>query len=243
MPEKININQVEPGSTIMIAGDLVFSRLISKISGDELEKRNERARTMGMPTQEKPYTTVTLKNAQIITKDPNGTLDTAEQYVRGLLYKSQNPQREGWNFSIDDKSYTLPALGHKTPEGDVVQFHPKRDLAAGQRVIVVIRIYGTRLSNGKSIETVIVDSTDPQLFEAGGNQLVTDLAQYGITFKPTTDPADLETDTPAEEVRTLDTTVVETFQAEPYTPVEAAAPTAVEEDAPVAARPGIVFQQ
>lgn len=94
----INLNQLTPNTTVLVRGKLAFSRLAKQIDGEELQKDMQRRQQKGWLPIDKPYTTATINNAQIVC--PNGQESLADQYVKEHFYQSRSQQATGDRKSV-----------------------------------------------------------------------------------------------------------------------------------------------
>lgn len=189
---KININDVPANSVIMLKGELTFARLVSRVEGDELRRRNEENVRRGMAQQDRPYTTISLANVQIVPQSGDGNnLSIGERYIQGACYKSKAHPEYNWCYTIYDRSpLQLPPIAKRAENGDFEQIYPTQDLAAGQTVFLLIRIYKPKsgMNNGHAIDAVMVDSTEPVYFGNPSNRLASSLSLYNINFHPKSQP-------------------------------------------------------
>lgn len=176
----VNASQLAEGQLVLIRGKLGFSRLVSLIDGEELKAADARKVQNGMSPVGRPHTTVTLTQAEVQYMNPTApTLE--EQFVSERRYASKTNPASGPNWSIDNKSTTLPILSVR--EGDkVVQIEPESDLAAGVDVTLVLRVYKPQnfANRGLSLDQVVVNET-PRFYTGGMN--LEALAARGIVFK------------------------------------------------------------
>ena len=106
MKRTISTNQLTPGTIFMVKGNLSFSRLISRIDGEELARDIERRKAnKGIPI-ETPYTTATITNATVVYKDPQNPTNE-ERYAEESIYAGK---ADGRMFTGVNKGTVLPSI-------------------------------------------------------------------------------------------------------------------------------------
>lgn len=174
MANPISTNQLTPGESLMIRGRLQYSRLTSKIEGEELARRNQGQR---YPITT-PYTTATICDAQIIAKDPSHP-SLFEQWAQNRLYTSKAEGATGYAFSANNKGNSLPWIGVEESKGTVHQVYPEGELAKDLQVTLVLSVFKTSQNNGVGLDGVIVH--EPlRLFSP--NDAASVLKQHGYNF-------------------------------------------------------------
>lgn len=154
----VNASQITPNKYIWIRGRLTFSRVASKIEGDELSKMNERKRIQGRKDiTEKPHTTATISNAEIIPQTP-GELTLEEKFIAERMgVSTKNPQLGNYYTAIN-KGNSLPKVGVLTPENKYVETQmDKRELQNGLDVTLVIRTFKGNPNNGTALDGIIIN--------------------------------------------------------------------------------------
>ena len=176
----ISATQLAEGEIVLIRGKLGFSRLVSLIEGAELEASDQRKVQHRMSPTGRPHTTVTITDAEVVYKNPTApTLE--EMFVSERRYASKQNPASGPNWSIDNKSTTLPIIAAKNDDGSWEQITPDVDLASGLDVTLVLRVYKPKqhMNRGLSLDQVIVNET-PRFYSGG---MATDeLAARGIVY-------------------------------------------------------------
>lgn len=191
MNRTISLNMVEP-STYFVKGNLTFSRLTSQIAGDELEKDKRRREAKGFIPIERPYTTATIHNAEIMRVNPDRKTN-AEIYGEESFYR--NAKQSGYSFTGNNKGKSLPWIGTSKDGGKTIdQIVPEGELAGNLNVILVMRVFKGKMNNGQSLDGVIV--LEPIKYYENNTQ---NLAQYGITFNSCPSPAEKPVAQPAAE--------------------------------------------
>ena len=190
----VDLDTIEPNSTVLLKGIISYSHVTSKVTGDELARYNARRK---FPIGE--HTNITLSNAEVVTCDPNNPT-LAEIYVAQHLYTSQNQERyPGLSYSATNKGSYLPAVGVRQADGTCRQVWPTAELATGQPAFLLLRVFPTRMSHqGITFDVVIIDAPEVQ-YRQGGNRLTSDLAKHGIVWQPTNNPEAANDSTPTSE--------------------------------------------
>lgn len=173
----VNTNQLTPGSTIMIRGLVGFSRIASQISGEELQKDIQRRASKGWNPINRPYTTITIYNAQVLYENPNQKT-FADIYADEHLFVSQNADSPGNNYTAVNKGNNLPYVAVMSDATNAKQIAPEGELARGLDVTIVLRVFKSPQNNGVSLDGVIVNEPIRYREMAGSG-----LAQRGITFE------------------------------------------------------------
>lgn len=157
----VNVNSIAPGTIIMIRGNVTFSRIASRIEGDELAKRIMEQQAKGWKPVDKPHTTLTIKNAMVLMQNPNAPT-LAEKYATESLYISKQHPEYGYCYTGTNKSpNNLPDVGVREADGNTVtsvtplQAELDNDLA----VTLVLRVFKSKnaMNNGVSMDAVIVE--------------------------------------------------------------------------------------
>lgn len=180
----ITTNQLTPGRIFLVRGKVGFSRLTSRIEGEELQQDIQRRRSKGWLPIEKPYTTITINQAEVIVKDRNN-IQPEEQYAIESLYTSSSQRGQGgYSYTANNKgTRALPyiAVTRAGEQGVVDQIQPEGELANGLDVTLVMRVFKGKPNMGVSLDGVIVN--EPIRYfdntRAGDG-----LDGFGITFNP-----------------------------------------------------------
>lgn len=180
----ITTNQLTPGRIFLVRGKVGFSRLTSRIEGEELQQDIQRRRSKGWLPIEKPYTTITINQAEVIVKNRNN-IQPEEQYAIESLYMSSSQRGQGgYSYTANNKgTRALPYIAvTRAGTQDVVdQIQPEGELANGLDVTLVMRVFKGKPNMGVSLDGVIVN--EPIRYfdntRAGDG-----LDGFGITFNP-----------------------------------------------------------
>lgn len=231
----INSNMLTPGKTFMIRGKLTFSRVATQVAGDELVRDMQKRQQRRMNPIDKPYTTASICEAQIIYHpNPDGSKTNEDIYAEESLYQSTSNNATGWCFSGYNKGKALPWIGMGRNDGKgglvVDQIPPEEvrgELASGLDVTLVMRVFASSPNQGVSMDGIIVN--EPIRYYSGGSGA--GLADYGITFNPAPGNAAPAASAPtapaASAAPTAGTPVTPPAGTDPYSyPGASAAPTA-----------------
>lgn len=224
----VTTNQLAVGSIMLVRGKIDFCRITSQIAGKELEDQNEKSRARGYNTEDRPYTTVTIRNAQPIVEDPNNPTP-AETYISEARYTSTAHPEKGLLFRGKNVGKILPWVGvvKQGTTNVVEQIKPEGELADGLDVTLVLKVYAGQRNNGVGLDGIIVH--EPIRYFSS-NDVQKKLGELGITFVP--NPA-------------ATTFAAETESAAPAAPANPAVPQAPQYQAPAftAPQPAPQFQQ
>ena len=183
----IKAHQLTEGQTVVLRGKLEYSRLMSMIDGEELQRRIAQQRQLGsMYITDKPHTTVTLRGVQVIYSDPNNPT-VEEQYVAQKCYNSKKHPDKGLMFNLDNKSPFLPpvwvpANPANLTEGYVQLTDPEGELDSGLDISLILTTFkaGNNANLGLGLDSVVVNE-EPRYYS--NNRVDRDkLAALGIVF-------------------------------------------------------------
>ena len=180
----VTTNQLTPGRIFLVRGKVGFSRLTSRIEGEELQQDIQRRRSKGWLPIEKPYTTITINQAEVIVKDRNN-IQPEEQYAIESLYTSSSQRGQGgYSYTANNKgTRALPyiAVTRAGGQGIVDQIQPEGELANGLDVTLVMRVFKGKPNMGVSLDGVIVNEPI-RYFD--NTRAGVGLDGFGITFNP-----------------------------------------------------------
>lgn len=180
----VTTNQLTPGRIFLVRGKVGFSRLTSRIEGEELQQDIQRRRSKGWLPIEKPYTTITINQAEVIVKDRNN-IQPEEQYAIESLYTSSSQRGQGgYSYTANNKgTRALPyiAVTRAGVQGIVDQIQPEGELANGLDVTLVMRVFKGKPNMGVSLDGVIVNEPI-RYFD--NTRAGVGLDGFGITFNP-----------------------------------------------------------
>lgn len=176
-------SQLTPGAFINVRGTVEFSRLTRFLTDKEMDEQRRRSPSSFFPT--KPFTTITVNNAQIVPQNPNGQLSKEEIYVQETFFTSAN--KPGMNYGIQNKSPNFPRFYQVrvNPDGSIDNTHvdevpAKGELAKGLDVILVLHVFKPKnyANCGIGLEAVIAQEKI-RYYEGGG--ALQHLANMGVT--------------------------------------------------------------
>jgi len=152
---------VAHGKMVWVKGEVEFSKIVTKYTADEIIANNTahqewRKKNGKKPAVDedpnKPYTTMTIKNAQIVPM--NGT-QNEEAFVMDKFYAGSSDPSV-FRAAFRNITKNVPEVYLKDSTGDVLKTPTKIDqeLAAGVPVLLGLRIYCTPYKPGISLSRV-----------------------------------------------------------------------------------------
>lgn len=184
---RIRAVELSPGEKVLVRGNVAYSRIASRIDGEELVRDMERRRRAGRPVIEKPYVTLSLSDARLVLKNPKvsgtaadtpGGMTLEEAYVEQNFYRSMKSTRPGMNFTAVSRSSALPWLGELMPPNVIRKDGPAtHELKPGTDVTAVMVVFQSKFGNGVGLDGVIINV--PEEYH-GQDEL--DLSEYGLVF-------------------------------------------------------------
>lgn len=154
---KVTASQIRPNQIIYVRGRLTFSRIASKIEGEELAKMNERKKAQGRKDiTEKPHTTATICNAQVVPANPAGLTPEEIFIAERMGMSTKNPENGNYCTSIN-KGNSLPKVMQLVSEGKYKEVRVERELANGLDVTLVIRTFKGNPNNGTALDGIFVN--------------------------------------------------------------------------------------
>lgn len=171
-------SQLKPNTDFYVRGELGYSRITSQIAGEELRKSDERRSAKGWLPVNKPYTTATINNAQVLMQNPQAPTPE-EIFAQESLYTSK--KGKGYSFNANNKGKFLPWVGQRNPDGSVTQITPEGELDNGLKVTLCMRIFAVRNrpNRGVTLDGIIVE--EPIRYYSN-NQAGAMLKKSGIVF-------------------------------------------------------------
>lgn len=177
----VSANQLADNTTFLIRGRVLYSRIRSQVAGEELARQNQRAMQQGRQPRNRPYTTLSICQAEVVRANPNAPMMNPEEiFATESLYTSTTQPNNGLCYSADNTGNYLPRLcvqdGNMVTELSADEIHGELD--NGLLVTMVMRIYNSGKPNkGITLDTVIVN--EPIRFYQGG--AAANLEKYGLT--------------------------------------------------------------
>lgn len=177
----VSANQLADNTTFLIRGRVLYSRIRSQVTGEELARQNQRAMQQGRQPRNRPYTTLSICQAEVVRANPNAPMMNPEEiFATESLYTSTTQPNNGLCYSADNTGNYLPRLcvqeGNMVTELSADEIHGELD--NGLLVTMVMRIYNSGKPNkGITLDTIIVN--EPIRFYQGG--AAANLEKYGLT--------------------------------------------------------------
>lgn len=177
----VSANQLADNTTFLIRGRVLYSRIRSQVAGEELARQNQRAMQQGRQPRNRPYTTLSICQAEVVRANPNAPMMNPEEiFATESLYTSTTQPNNGLCYSADNTGNYLPRLcvqeGNMVTELNADEIHGELD--NGLLVTMVMRIYNSGKPNkGITLDTIIVN--EPIRFYQGG--AAANLEKYGLT--------------------------------------------------------------
>lgn len=222
MARTVKAETLNVGDVIYVKGIVDFSHITRKYEpGTEEFEQAFIRRKMSNPKARKPekgYTSITILNPSISTKDKNAfkyegdeivadieKMTPLEAYMYESMFKSKNG---GWRLSNENKG-NLPQVGEidkKTKEIKLVT--PKGELAKGLKVVLVFNVYKAGDNKGVGLQAVLAD--EPLKYFSTNNTF-SSLENLGFTIKDERD----QTEDESAEAEVTPTTSTHVPSAEP----------------------------
>ena len=177
----VSANQLADNTTFLIRGRVLYSRIQSQVAGEELARQNQRAMQQGRQPRNRPYTTLSICQAEVVRANPNAPMMNPEEiFATESLYTSTTQPNNGLCYSADNTGNYLPRLcvqeGNMVTELSADEIHGELD--NGLLVTMVMRVYNSGKPNkGITLDTIIVN--EPIRFYQGG--AAANLEKYGLT--------------------------------------------------------------
>lgn len=177
----VSANQLADNTTFLIRGRVLYSRIRSQVAGEELARQNQRAMQQGRQPRNRPYTTLSICQAEVVRANPNAPMMNPEEiFATESLYTSTTQPNNGLCYSADNTGNYLPRLcvqeGSMVTELSADEIHGELD--NGLLVTMVMRVYNSGKPNkGITLDTIIVN--EPIRFYQGG--AAANLEKYGLT--------------------------------------------------------------
>ena len=177
----VSANQLADNTTFLIRGRVLYSRIRSQVAGEELARQNQRAMQQGRQPRNRPYTTLSICQAEVVRANPNAPMMNPEEiFATESLYTSTTQPNNGLCYSANNTGNYLPRLcvqeGNMVTELSADEIHGELD--NGLLVTMVMRVYNSGKPNkGITLDTIIVN--EPIRFYQGG--AAANLEKYGLT--------------------------------------------------------------
>lgn len=175
----ISAHQLTANKTIVLKGQVLFSRIASMITAEEAQQRARTSKSM-YPTLV-PHTTISINNAQVQQADPN-QMSIEEVYITERMYTDKNTNTSA--YSIDNKSDRLPPVFEITDNGQYAQIESLQgELDRGLNVRLVLKVIQSRnpgRNPGIVLDAILVD--EPVRYYGTGGIDTASLEAMGIVF-------------------------------------------------------------
>ena len=129
---------------VTVRGNIVDSRLVTPIDGDELERDMTRRLYSGLPPLDRPYTTVQITNARVLPRDPGGAWTAEEACVsrRMLTHPREGPNGPPHLLCINRDAFPPIRFFMDRPYAPAGPdpIVPEHELANGLDVILLLRV-------------------------------------------------------------------------------------------------------
>mgnify|MGYP001025811769 CR=1 FL=1 len=178
----IRTNDLTPGDSFMVAGRVMFSKIAVPYSGESLIKANNRRTTMRMSPIDRPYTEMTICDAQVVFANPNNK-SAAEIYAEESLYVSKSKGATGYCYTATNRGVNIPWVGQPKADGTgkIQAIDTKgQELAAGLNVTLVMRVFESKPNNGVTLDGVICNEAPK--YRTAGN-IGAGLEKFGLTLE------------------------------------------------------------
>lgn len=210
MARTVHAKKLNAGDTYYVSGKVAYSHVTRKIEPGtpEFEKANSQRRSVGAEEMTKAYTTITIKDPTIKTKDANAfkyengeiIADTSkmtplETYAYESMYKHKSTGQ--WRLSVNDTG-NLPQIGEMNKESKQIRLiTPKGELATDLDVLLIFKVYETKAKR-KGVGLQAVCSIGDMKYYTREDSF-TALQQTGFTIIDDREP---ESDTDSKEDNT-----------------------------------------
>lgn len=182
MPYQVRANELNEDSPLIhVEGTLMYSTLMHRIAGEELDKINADLMARNRYTKSGPYITATLANAHIlpISGDEN-TITREEFYIKERFYDSKKPKegetgkRMTQDSLVPDNGFMPPIYKRVSNEANADGHYEYEqiigapgEVAAGAPVRLVLRVYKPRnqVNRGISIHSVFVETDEVEFLD------------------------------------------------------------------------------
>lgn len=215
-------SKIKPRTKVLVKGQVDFSRIATKIAGEELERANQYTK---FPSKD-PYFKMTI---QVVEPDITKAIlfDAADEsettlaaYLGSRIYESKKEENRGKKFfSCTSKGQEIRVY-KKDAQGKLHKVNLNgNELAPGQNIELELNFFETKFGSGVGLNAVVICDDEIKVYE--GN--------YGVKgYEVAEDSISL----PARPTRNVDD-VAAANGVEAETPVSDAPPAAEEENEPV----------
>lgn len=175
------LSRIQPGTTAIVRGTVVFSRISKPVEGQALLEANQRAVAFGRRPAKEPYTTITIKNPEIICENSD-----MKVYLENKIFL--NKTKNEYRFEAESKSVNIPRAGHfDQATGNANEVVLERELAEGVNVQLLMAVYHSKQHNGNGLGLNNVIVMDPEIRYWEGGNVSAAMASAGMTWVPMND--------------------------------------------------------
>lgn len=175
--KRLDEYNVQPKETAIVVGKVQYSRFLTKVEGEELNRNNERAIARGQRPATRPFYQLTISDPVVHSTSTPGS--EYAQFLNDRVYTSTQTGERRLSFNSTSPFPISQGQYDETGVANVIEF--EAELAPGQMVAVVVEIFrnsGGTLSS--SFKSVIVPA-GPISYYAGSNSL--GIAGFGMPFE------------------------------------------------------------
>lgn len=189
MAHTIDSARLTPGTFVNVRGKVDFARLTRFLTPEEAaaELKRRQIRNPLYPNMpDKPFTTITITDPQIVPSQPNGVLTLEEQYVQESFYKSGKDGK--YRYALENKSQNFPRFyqvkineNGSIDNRHVIEIPAQAEPAKGLDIVLVLRVYKPKAypKCGIGLDAIIAQE-EMRFYQA--NSAVTSLAQMGYSI-------------------------------------------------------------
>jgi len=159
-PTHITAAELRPNKTVRVRGNVEYSHIATHIQGEELEIDIRRRLNHGLIPIRKAYTTITIKNPQIIPMGQTNRLTLEETYIKNHIYKTRNQSNHYWiNNKSPEKPHVL-IIDENNP-AETKQIELQSELPKGLDVTLILHSYNIKSKSsdalGFSLDEILVN--------------------------------------------------------------------------------------
>lgn len=155
----------ESGIFVSIRGNIEYSRLLTPIDGDELERDKARRTQAGIRPIAEPYTTIQITRARVLPRNPGGLMTSEEVYVDRLMFQRLTDGPNGdRHFACICEGASQPVPFYMADPRDPAKadpIYPEHELDSGLDVILILHVFESQASRKKGIRLHAVILQEP----------------------------------------------------------------------------------
>lgn len=205
MPQSssVSYNDIRPNKYVLVRGTLVYSRIASRVEGEELANIQRERQQQGRPAPQRPYTYVTIVDPQIVKPKAGVPKTTEELFVESSKFYTAKTgkYKDHVCFAPLNNGNYLPSLyrkGNAANGEEPKQFYKvtaEGEIAPGTPVLILMRSFAGQMNhNGIAMNAVMV--LDDHIPYYGVNNADVDaLKQWGLVINDTPDTSSASTST------------------------------------------------